>query len=424
MADDLGAVDLGTVDFISDPTFVDNPYPYYEYLRGKGAVWPAPGRPGVMIVSGLDELVEIARHPDVFSSYNATTGPMVPLPFTPTGDDISEQMEPYRAQMPFSEHLIVKDPPQHTPYRALLARLFNPKRLQENEAYMLVAVDELIDGFIGDGAVEIVSQFSRPFTAMVITDLLGAPREMQEEFLKGWKRPGAIGNKAPPNPMAFLDEYFTGFIEERRKSPRGDVMSDLAQATFPDGSLPTVTDLVRLSTILYAAGQDTTTHFITWSARLLAERPDVQQRLRADPSLVPEFVEEMLRFEPPVRCDFRLVKTSTKLGGLDLAAGTTLIMLLGAANRDPRKFDHPDDFDLDRPNKRDHVAFLRGPHTCIGSPLARVETRTAVERLVARMSDIRISEAHHGPPGHRRYACDPVFTVRGLTDLHLEFTPA
>jgi cytochrome P450 len=101
-----------------------------------------------------------------------------------------------------------------------------------------------------------------------------------------------------------------------------------------------------------------------------------------------------------------------------------LVLLIGAANRDPNKFERPDEFDLARSNKRDHVAFLRGPHTCIGSPLARVEARTAVRRLLARMADIRISEAQHGPPDARRYACDPVFTVRGLTALHLEFTPA
>jgi cytochrome P450 len=416
-------LDLADADFITDRAFVDDPYPYYEYLRGKGPVWPT-ARPGLFAVSGHAEVVEIARDHETYSSYNATTGPIVPLPFTPEGDDISHQLEPHRAQMPFSEHLITKDPPQHTPYRALLARLFNPKRLQENEAFMRVAADELVEGLVAQGHAELKAEFNTPFTAMVIADLLGAPREMHEAFLRGWRRPGTIGHKAPPNPMAFLDEYFTAFIEDRRRHPRGDVMSDLAQATFPDGSLPTVTDLVRLSTILFAAGQDTTTHFLGFAARQLAERPALQQRLRAHPELIGEFVEEQLRFEPPVRCDFRLVKKTTELAGIPLPAGTTLLMLLGAANRDPRKFERPDDFDLDRGNKRDHVAFLRGVHMCVGSPLARVEARTGVERLLARTADIRISEAHHGPAGARRYACDAVYTVRGLAELHLELTPA
>jgi cytochrome P450 len=415
--------DLAAIDFITDKAFVDDPYPYYRYLRGKGPVWPT-SRPGVLAVSGHAEVVAIARDHETFSSFNATTGPIVPLTFTPEGDDISHMLAPNRAGMPFSEHLITMDPPQHTPYRALLARLFNPQRLQENEAYMQVAVDQLIDDFIERGRVEVVQELGRPFTAMVISDLLGAPRDLHEAFLAGWRRPGTIGHKAPPNPMAFLDEYFGPYIEERRRNPRGDVMSDLAQARFPDGSEPTITDLVRLSTILFAAGQDTTTHFIGFALRVLAERPDVQQRLRAEPSLISEFVEEGLRYEAPVRCDFRLVKKTTRLGGVDLPAGTTLLMLLGAANRDPAKFERPDEFDLDRTNKRDHVAFLRGPHMCIGSPLARVETRTAVQRLLARTSAIRVSEEHHGPPGARRYACDAVFTVRGLAELHLEFTPA
>jgi cytochrome P450 len=417
------ADDLGQADFITDTTFVDDPVPYYRALRAGPPVAPT-GRPGVMAVWGHAEIVQIARNPDVFSSYVATTGPIVPLPFTPEGDDLTAQMEPHRPNIPFGEHLITMDPPMHTPYRALLARLFNPKRLQENEAYMQVAADQLIDGFIADGRVETKQGFSTPFTAMIIADLLGAPSDLQEAFLAGWKRPGSIGHKAPPNPMAFLNEYFTAFIEARRREPCGDVMSDLAQATFPDGTLPSVAQLVRLATILFAAGQDTTTHFLGFAFRRLAENPGLQARLRAEPALIPEFIEEQLRLEGPVRCDFRLVKKTTELAGVPLKAGTILLLLLGGANRDPKVFDNPDDFDLARPNKRDHVSFLRGPHTCIGSPLARVEARTAIERLLARTSEIHIDEAFHGPPGARRWTCDPVYTVRGLAELHIGFTAA
>ena len=413
-----------TRDFIATPGFVDDPFGYYAYLRGQGPVAPMPTRPGVFAVTGHPEVVAVARNPDVFSSYNAATGPIVPLPFTPEGDDISAQMEPNRHKMPFSEHLLTLDPPAHTPYRSVMAKLFTPKRLAENEAFMKKACDELIDQFIGRGRVNLLPEFSMPFTSMVIADLLGSPPDLQEVFMKGWRRPGSIGHEAPPDPMKFLNDYFTPYIEARRADPCGDVMSDLAQSTFPDGTTPTVLDLVRLSTFLFAAGQDTTTHFIGLGMRVLAERPDLQRRLRGDPKLIPEFVEEQLRFEGPIRCDFRLVKKTTELGGVQLPAGSILVLLLGAANRDPRVFENPDEFDLDRPNKRDHVAFMRGPHTCIGSPLARVETRTALERLLARMSDIRIDEREHGPPGARRYSFDPVYTVRGLSSLHLEFTAA
>jgi cytochrome P450 len=180
-------------------------------------------------------------------------------------------------------------------------------------------------------------------------------------------------------------------------------------------------DLVHLSTILFAAGQDTTTHFLGFALRLLAERADLQERLRSDPELIGEFIEEELRYESPIRCDFRLVKKKTELGGIELPAGTTLVMLPGAANRDPRKFERPDVFDLDRDNKREHVAFLRGVHMCVGSPLARAEARTALERLLARVGKIRVSEAHHGPADDRRFACDAIYTVRGLREVHLEF---
>jgi cytochrome P450 len=413
-----------TSDFISTPGYVDDPFGYYAFFRSQGPVAPMPTRPGVYAVTGQPEIVAIARNPDVFSSYNAATGPIVPLPFTPEGDDISAQMEPHRHKMPFSEHLLTLDPPAHTPYRSVMAKLFTPKRLAENEAFMQKACDDLIDQFIGDGRVNMLPQFSTPFTSMVIADLLGSPPDFREIFLKGWTRPGSIGHEAPPDPMKFLNDYFTPHIEQRREHPIGDVMSDLAQSTFPDGSLPTVLDLVRLSTFLFAAGQDTTTHFIGLSMRTIAEHPEVQDRLRKDPKLITEFVEEQLRHEGPIRCDFRLVKKTTELGGVKLPAGTVLVLMLGAANRDPNVFERPDEFDLDRPNKRDHVAFMRGPHTCIGSPLARVEARTAIERLLARMSDIRIDEKEHGPPGARRYSFSPVYTVRGLASLHLEFTAA
>ncbi|MGZ4208950.1 MAG: cytochrome P450, partial [Actinomycetota bacterium] len=133
--------------------------------------------------------------------------------------------------------------------------------------------------------------------------------------------------------------------------------------------------------------------------------------------------EEMLRIESPIKGEFRLSRTRTTVGGVELPAGTTVMVVNSAANRDPRQFDDPSTFRVDRANARQHVAFGHGIHTCAGAPLARAEARVTLERLLDRMADIRISESEHGPAGNRRYEYLPIYLLRGLTRLHLEFTP-
>jgi cytochrome P450 len=201
------------------------------------------------------------------------------------------------------------------------------------------------------------------------------------------------------------------------------VLTELATATFPDGSTPDVIDVVRVAANLFAAGQVTTVRLLATALQLIAERAELQQALREDRGLVPGFVEESLRYESPVKGDFRLARVPTTIGGIDIPAGTTVMVLNAAANRDPRRFANPSEFDLDRVNARQHLAFGFGAHTCPGAPLARAEAGVSVERLLDRMADIRISEDKHGPPGSRRYEYMPTYILRGLQRLHLEFTP-
>jgi cytochrome P450 len=139
---------------------------------------------------------------------------------------------------------------------------------------------------------------------------------------------------------------------------------------------------------------------------------------------VPNFIEECLRHESPVKGDFRLSRVPATVGGVDLPAGTTVMVLNGAANRDPRKFDDPNTFDLERPDAREHLAFGHGIHFCPGASLARTEGRVAVQRLLERTTAIRVDESEHGPPGDRRFRYAPTFILRGLTALHLELIPA
>jgi len=216
---------------------------------------------------------------------------------------------------------------------------------------------------------------------------------------------------------------FTTYVEDRRRTPRHDVLTGLATATFPDGSIPEVIDVVRIAANLFAAGQETTVRLLGSALQLIGERPDLQQRLRRERDKIPSFVEEALRFESPVKGDFRLARVSTTVGGVEIPAGTTVMVLNGAANRDARQFPDPGGFDLDRSNARQHLAFGFGIHTCPGAPLARAEGCVSIERLLDRLGDIRISETEHGPPGVRRYEYVPTYILRGVQRLHLEFTP-
>jgi cytochrome P450 family 150 subfamily A5 len=150
----------------------------------------------------------------------------------------------------------------------------------------------------------------------------------------------------------------------------------------------------------------------------------LQQRLRNERDRIPNFIEECLRVESPVKGDFRLARRSTTVGGVDIPAGTTVMVMNGAANRDPKQFEDPDTLDITRSNARRHIAFGRGVHSCPGAPLARAETRVSIERILERTTDIRISEKHHGPAGARRFNYVPTFILRGLTELNLEFTAA
>ena len=414
-------------DFFTDPSLIDDPYPYFEYLRSQCPVHREKHH-GVVAVTGYDEAADVYRNSEVFSSCNSVLGPFPELPFEPEGDDIGPLIERFRDQFPMSEQLVTFDPPKHTAHRELLKRLFTPNRLRENEEFMWRLADRQIDEFIDQGSVELLSEYAKPFALLVIADLLGVPEEFHENFRirRGTRRqPGVFvpSQEITDNVLRFLQERFASFVEDRRRQPRDDVLTALATATFPDGSLPEVVDIMRLATLLIVAGQETTMRLLGAALLIIAERPDLQRLLREDRTRIPAFVEETLRMESPVKANFRLARTATTLGGVDIPAGTTIMVLNGAVNRDPGRFECPHEFRADRPNVREHMTFGRGVHSCPGGPLARIEARVSIERLLDRMDDIRISESEHGPRAARRFAYEPMYLLRGLTALHLEYTP-
>ena len=412
--------ELENLDFFTDKSLVADPYDYYDAIR-RCPVRREPAH-GVVMVSGYDEAVAVQRDTDqTLSVCNIVSGPWSGIPIEKDIADVSDLIERHRHRITFGEYFITFDPPNHTAHRSLLSRLFTPKRLKNNEDFLWRLADEQLDSFAADGNCEIVLDYNFPFTLEAITDLLGVPQTDRERFrraatasrLEG-ERSGFVGVK---------EEWFVDYIEERRQEPRDDVLTELALAKYPDGTTPDAIDVARVATFMYAAGHGTTIDLLSLAMLMLAERPDLQEQLREDHSRISVFIEEMLRFESPIKSNFRMARRTTKIGDVDVRAGTSVLVMNGAANRDPRRFDKPDEFRLDRPNILQHIAFGRGIHTCPGAPIARAEVRVSLERILDRMVDIRLSEAEHGPAGDRRLKWDQTFLFRRLKELHLEFTP-
>jgi cytochrome P450 len=421
--------DWQTIDFFTDESLVEDPYAYFDELRAAGPVLPLPHL-GVVAITGYDELNEVYHDPETFSSCNSVVGPYAMFPVPLEGDDVHEIVAEHRDQLPMHEHMVTMDPPDHTRERALLMRLITPKRLKDNEEFMWRLADQQLDEFIADGRCEFISAYTQPFAMLAVADLLGVPEAEHQKFRSGFGMSGTVGEvgagqagNPSENPLSWLDQRFIEYIEDRRRAPRKDVLTDLALATYPDGSTPDVTSVVRTATFLFAAGQETSARLLAGALKQLAEHPETQDELRADPERIPTFLEEVLRLESPVKCDFRLTLRSTTVGGVDIPAGTPVMLLNGAANRDARRFECPAEFHGDRDNARTHMAFGRGPHACPGAPLARAEGRISLERILDRTRNIRLDEEHHGPPDARRFRYEPTWILRGLTKLHLEFEP-
>ena len=417
-----------TIDHFRDQGIALDPYEYYGHLVLKNPVYVEPNY-GVAIVTGLEEAQAVLRDPATYSSCNIVAGPtpdFIPVPIE--GDDITDLVALYRDRLPQSDQIVTFDPPVHTAHRALLMGLIVPKRLKENEDFIWRLTDRQLDSVLSAGKCELINDYAQPYTLLVIADLLGVPEADHQMLLE---RTGLSDNQlgsietesaAAQHSLAPLYDYFIERIEERRREPQGDVLSGLSNSTFPDGSVPAAVEVARIASNLFAAGQETTVRLLGAVLQLIGDDLELQQRLRDNRALIPTFIEEVLRTQGPIKGAFRYVQKSTTLGGVALPAGTTVFVSHAAANRDPRRFESPGEFQADRPNVRRHMAFGHGAHTCPGAPLARSEVRITLERLFDRTSQINISEAAHGPAGARRYQYMPTYMFRGLMTLNLEFT--
>ena len=416
-------------DFYSDPQVIADPRSYFERMRAEAPI-SREAFHDTLMVTGFDAALEVlVDKQGVFSNACSVVGPIPGLPFKPEGPDITAQLAAHRADMPWADHLVCFDGRKHAEHRMLLGSLLTFKRLKQNEVYLHELSEMLIDRFIAKGACDIVPEFGHATTVYAISDLMGIPMADRALLLEQiGAPPSQVAGDAPlkvgPDPLAAMKPLFDTYMRERQESPRGDLMSELVEAKFKDGTSPDFDTLSHLACFLFGAGQDTTSRLIAMAVLVLAEQPDLQQRLRAEPGRISDFIEEVLRYDGPVKVAYRLATVDTKVGDCDIPAGTIVTVCYNAASNDPCKFAEPDSIDIDRQGLRDHMGFGKGAHGCLGAPLGRMESRIAIEHLLARVRNIRISEQHHGPAGARRFNFEPTYSFRSLSDLHIEFDPA
>lgn len=412
-------------DVFSDYAIAENPFKFFEYLRAKGPIVPLGNR-NVIAVTGYDEGCTIFRDDENFSAINTVTGPFLPLDYDPSRS-MDEQIDSCRAENGYLSSVMSEDTAAHEKSKAILNGIITPARMKANEAYMYEVAERIIDEFIDKGRFNVVTEFGQPFAQLVIAELIGVPEE-DRALVRGMaadpsQMPGNLGGgfDMSANPLAQMAMQFYGYVLDRRANPCDDVLSRLCQQRYDDGSLPPPEAVVAVATFLFGAGQDTTVQLFAAMLRLLADNPGLEDRLRAEPALIPDFVDEALRIEGVTKSTFRYVRNRVTVGDFTFEPGQHVMINIGAMNRDPSKYEDPNAFNAARKNVRTHVAFGRGLHACAGGPLARAEGRVAIERLLARMKNIRMDEARHGPVNARQFQYLPNYSLYGIIEQWMEF---
>ncbi|MER5710449.1 cytochrome P450 [Streptomyces sp. NPDC002122] len=394
-----------------------DPYPVYEELR-KTPVHHETDGP--YLIGTYYEIRSLLHDPRISSdARNMASNSADPL----------AESAPEESALPPS--FLRLDPPEHDRMRRMTNRHFgpphSPHRVDAMRPELHDIVTGLIDGLGDPGRIDLVEEFSYPFPVTVICRLLGVPREDEARF-HTWADtlaasldpdpdadPAERGKGAAHEARMQLGMYLAGLIEERRKNPGDDMLSQLATAKGPDGPMATM-ELLSTAALLLIAGHETTVNLITNGMLTLLRNPDVLQRLRAEPRLAVPIVEELLRFEPPVQLlPGRTTLADIELRGVTIPKGSTLWLVLASGNRDPQRFENPDRFDPDRPDIQ-HLGLGSGIHSCFGAPLARLEAQLALSELARRLENPRLLDdppqyrqnAVLRGPRHLRIACDGI----------------
>jgi cytochrome P450 len=383
-----------------------DPYALFARARREHPVWRHEGLPVSSVFRHAD-CQAILRDSKTWSS-------MFPTPPGFAPEDVPRSM-------------IVMDPPEHTRLRGLVSQAFTPKRVRELAPRIEAIAHELLDEALARREVDLVDALTYPLPVIVIAEMIGVPAADRGRF-KAWSDAlvAPLGSVffAPPAPevvdeqrriRAELEAYFVRLVEERRRAPKDDLLTGLVQAEL-EGSRLAFDELLAMLILLLVAGNETTTNLIGNAALDLLAHPAALAALRADPGLVPNAIEEVLRFSSPVQMDPRLATRDVEVQGTTIPAGEFVLCWLGAANRDEAVFERPEAFDVRR-EKPNHLSFGFGPHYCLGASLATLEAQVALRVLLERTRSFRRVDATPLP-------FHPSIVFRGVTSLPMVLEPA
>ncbi|MFO7192412.1 cytochrome P450 [Thermocrispum sp.] len=371
------------------PEMTEQPHPYWAQLRREQPVcWD--GSQTAWLITRYEDVRTGLTEPQLFSSNR-----IAPL-LEKLAPARRAKLEPILSIM--RDWMVVTDPPAHTRLRTLANAAFRGQRIAAMKNWIAELVDGLLDEFVRSGNTDFMAGVAYPLPATVIARMLGAPQEDRDRFQR-WSDELALvafgaGGEAREERheralrgVTELQEYLRELIATLRKSPGDDMISFLLgqQERLDDD------ELLSLCTLILFAGHETTTNLLCNSLVCLTQHPDQLEELRADPSLVPNAVEEVLRYEGPIKILVRWVTEDVELHGQRIRSGDRVYLVLQSANRDERVFDDPETFDIRRPTQPVHLGFGRGPHTCLGAQLARLEVRIALPRILERLPGLRLA---------------------------------
>lgn len=391
--------------------FVQNPYPTYSRLLEEGPLHfvDVSGGWGVWAVFRHAECSGVAKDPRF--SVRRTEGMLFTLPTDRQGD-FKELVRMLGLWMIFI------DPPEHTRLRKLMNKGFTQPAAQALRPQVEKIVDRVLDSISDRGEIDLVAELAYPMPVRVISELLGVPETMHEAFLR-WSAAIAEFNGSPhrtveqaenaQNAVLALTDFFRSAVADRRRNKGNDLISLLIDIQ-EEGEVLTDEELYAQCVMLLFAGHETTRNLIASGIYLLLRKPEKMSELRDNPDLIRPAVEEFLRVESPIQYTARVTTEPIELCGVRIPKRQTILCMLGAANRDPRQFEHPDMLILDRLNNQ-HLAFSAGPHFCIGAQLARLEAQVAILRTIQRFFKLRLSKH---PEWERN------FGFRGLKNLMVE----
>jgi cytochrome P450 len=412
------------------PDAVACPYGAYEVARETTPVHYSE-RLGGWLVTRHDDVLSVLRDVEHYSNRLAS-GPSSVSGLAQQVLENSDlparthQAAARRIELSKSRVLLFSDPPLHKRQRSLVNAGFTPRRVAALDASVLELSHRLIDAFpSGDEPLDIVPAFTTPIPMTVIATLLGVPPELMGTF-KNWSNAFTRGvgalthdNDAVVEMFDQVDafyDYFTAELDKRREHPVDDLLSDLLAARLDDEAPLTLDEILQMLVQFLVAGNETTTNLLTSSVWKLAEETELQGQLRAQPELVPNFVDEVLRLETPVQGVWRVAVQDVELAGVTIPADSLIYLVTGSANRDAHAFSEPAVLHVDESRSR-HLAFGRGEHVCLGMNLAKMEAKIALNVLLQRCEHIALADAEAVKPFHRSFVLHGIATLPVTLDV-------